>query len=80
MSFSIYFTHHAQEQMIERNISKQRVIECVNAPDKDNTKNGITIFKKRTNGYVLIVISEVTNNKIRIITTYKSSKIEKYLS
>lgn len=80
----IIFSNHAINQMEERNISRIRALEAVGNPDKiigqlNKRIRAIKLLKIHEKDYLLIVIFEKTELEIKIITTFITSKISKYL-
>jgi len=76
----IKFTKHALERMKIRGISKEEIIEIINNPDKLTQDNqGNIIAQKLKKGYLFRVFYYKKENSNFVITTYKTSKFEKYL-
>ena len=82
MARRIRYTKHAIERMIERGITKEQVEDCIKNPTNiTHDKYCNKIFQKLIDHKKLLcVIIKYENNDIKIITTYKTSKIPKYIS
>lgn len=78
---NITFTKHALVQLRIRAISQAEVRLALISPDKiiKQTNSRYRAIKKIERRYVLVVIFEQGDNKIEIITAFKTSKINKYL-
>jgi len=78
---SIKFTKHALQRMKARNISKDEIIEAIKYPDNllnDSYKNQIAHKVKKK--YLLRVFYYLEGNSKIVITAYKTTKIDKYIS
>ncbi len=72
----VVFTKHALERIKERNIKFEDIEKTLRYYDKIIDNKHI----KKINSYVLIVVVSKENKRvIKIITAFKSSKINKYL-
>ena len=76
---NIIFTKHALERIKERKIKIEIVIDTLRSPDKTFKNKETTKYVKKINSKVIVVIASLKNNSIKIITVFKSSKINKYL-
>lgn len=81
----IIFSDHAIYQMKERNIKEKLVKLALRNPDKtvfqpNFRKRILKRFRYRNRNYLLIVIYEEQHSTIKIITTFITSKIKKYLN
>ena len=65
----ISFTRHAIKRIEERGIYLKEVAECIFFPDK---------VRKDLNNKLLILVCIVTDERCKIITAIKTSKIDKY--
>jgi len=65
--------------MKETGISKGKVEQCLDSPDKP-IQNGEMRFVKEINQKVLAVIYKVEKGDKLVMTAFVSSKISKYLS
>ncbi len=78
---NIIYTMHALEKMRQRNIVKEKKIErCIERPDKLEELEDLYRCIKRLNDRLLITIYKKLDDKIVIITAFKTSKTRKYLS
>jgi len=78
---AIKFTKHALQRMKARNISKDEIIEAINYPDNllnDSYKNKIAQKVKKK--YLLRVFYYLEGDSKIVITAYKTTKIDKYIS
>ncbi|MBI2607935.1 MAG: DUF4258 domain-containing protein [Candidatus Doudnabacteria bacterium] len=80
----IALSHHAHYQIKERKLSIQKVKAVVLSPDKvtkqpDNRFLAYKLVKRSDKDYLLIVIYEQTNSRLKIVTTFLTSKLRKYL-
>lgn len=74
----ITFTKHALEQMKNRNISNEEVINTLNHPDKIvHDKFNNLIGQKIVGIYLIRVVYREEDTKI-VITAYRTSKISKF--
>ena len=76
----IKFTRHALQQMQNRGIKKEEVTQTINDPEKlgKNSENNI-IAQRMFEGKLLRVFYRVEEKDKIVITTYKTSKLEKYI-
>ncbi|MEK6854636.1 MAG: DUF4258 domain-containing protein [Nanoarchaeota archaeon] len=65
----IEFTKHAREQMKERNISEEEVIETIKSAKKTQKIDDIHYARKNT-GRAVIEVVYVRENYIKVITVY----------
>ena len=77
----IFFTKHALERLRQRNISQSEITQIdetnfIKNENKDDFGNLILQIKEEN--YLLRVFYKIDNNKIIIITAYKTTKFEKY--
>jgi hypothetical protein len=70
----IEFTAHAKEMLIERNISREYVYLAINEPRNiEKKEDGTTHYLKsikENEGRVLRVVTESTNQIIKVITLF----------
>lgn len=84
MHYEIFFTNHALYQMKERGISKSEIVLTVSNPDKTITQpqekfQAIKLIKRNNKKYLLVVIYRKSNSFKKIITSFLTTKINKYL-
>ena len=76
----IIFTKHFLERIEQRNLDLKIIKDVLNnqsiEPITDATGNFIK--QKRLNGYLLRVIYRLVNHNMIVISSYKTSKIDKY--
>ncbi len=76
---AIIFTRHALQQMKFRKINKVEINTTLNNPDKTSRdKFGNFIAQKKHGNYLLRVVYLPEKDAKRIITAYKTSKLNKY--
>ena len=81
---SISFSDHALFQMSERGISKQVVLRCLSAPEKITQQRlyryrAMKILEKGKKDYLLVVVYDLREKQIEVVTVLITSKIQKYL-
>ncbi|MBU4298647.1 DUF4258 domain-containing protein [Patescibacteria group bacterium] len=75
---------HAQKRMTERSIPEKLIKESLRNPTKIlyDTQNRLLIkklYKKHGKERLLLIVGEMINNKLEIITVIDTSKVQKYL-
>ena len=76
----IIYTKHALQQMRGRKINKSDIIDTINNPDKKmNDKFVNQIVQKVFGKYLLRIFYLTEGDQKRVLTTYKTSKIDKYI-
>ena len=80
----ITFSRHALNQMGERGINQNEIIETIRSPEytsKQDTKRTRAVKRLRRNGkeYLLVVIYRSHPQGIKVVTVFITSKIHKYL-
>ncbi|WP_148678869.1 DUF4258 domain-containing protein [Aeropyrum pernix] len=75
----IFYTLHALERLRQRGITREQVEQCLREPDKIEELEGLYRCIKRLNDKVLVTIYKEFQDRIMIITAFKTSKIKKYL-
>jgi hypothetical protein len=75
---------HAQEELVERNIPLQVLELVLNQPEQVVEEDNLKVYQGRfeaTNGKTYLLRAYVNDrvNPIRVVTVYKTSKINKYL-
>ncbi len=79
----IIFSNHALERMRSRNIERKEVEDGINNPDSIKEEEGKIIFQivlKRTEkSFLLRIFVNKTGDLFKVVTVYKTSKMEKYL-
>jgi hypothetical protein len=58
---------------------KEEIIQCIEKPDKLDELEDLYRCIKRLNDKVLVTVYRKSEDKIIIITAFKTSKIRKYL-
>ena len=75
----IKFTKHALERMRIRGITKEEIIDVITNPEKEiNDSQGNIIAYNIKKKYLLRVFYYIEEDSKIVITTYKTSKIDKY--
>ena len=75
----IKFTRHSLQQMQNRGIKKEEVLETLNNPEKLGKNSGNNLIAQKSFGEKLLrVFYRVEDEDKIIITAYKTSKLEKY--
>lgn len=81
----IRISKHAQEQMDERGISEEMVLEIIASPQQsipDGTEKmiyqSIKYFEKDNKEFLVRVFVNIIKQPNLVITVYRTSKIEKY--
>ncbi len=81
----IQFSKHAKEQMIERGISDNVVLDVVQNPGQQIQEGqekviyqGIRYFDVEERNFLVRVFVNIIKEPNLIITVYRTSKIEKY--
>ena len=74
---------HAQEGLVERNISLQLLQLVLDTPEQIFEESGLKVYQSRypaDNGktYLLRIFVNDRVNPVRVVTVYKTSKISKY--
>lgn len=75
---------HARKRIRERSIPEQLIKESLQNPTKIlyDAQNRILInklYKKHGKERLLLIVGEMINNKLEIITVIDTSKVQKYL-
>jgi len=76
-------TKHAREEMLRRQISEEEVKKTLATPEqiqmvRENRKVYQSRFIVNSKSYLLRIIVDVDRNPPRVITVYRTSKIDKY--
>lgn len=84
MKPAVIFSKHAIFQMKERNISEIKVIAALRNPDqiialKASKFQAVKMTKRKGKKFLLVVIFRKVNSSPKVITTFLTSKIDKYL-
>lgn len=66
----IIFSEHSEESMIERNISREEILETIMYPDKLTKKYGTYYYQKKLARGILEIPCEKKESIIKIITLY----------
>lgn len=76
----VEFSRHALEQMRVRGISRHSVIEALEHPDKVIYDDGTATYQRieEDGMYLLRVILNLNIDPPKVITLYRTSKINKY--
>lgn len=76
------FTRHALEQMKRRSITKELVMKALSKPVSRNSDEGLSIFhyiyNENNKRFLLRIFVNETVTPEKIVTVYKTSKINKY--
>ncbi len=67
---NIYFTIHAEERIVKRNLTKEDIIDAIRHPDKTYKKYDRYYFQKRLQRGMIEVSCEKTEKHIKVITIY----------
>lgn len=76
----LVFTKHAREAIVKRELDAELILNAILAPDElfwDRRSGCMVAIKK--DDLALIVVYEVTNEKFRVVTAFKSSKLVKLI-
>ena len=83
----IIFSQHALERMRERGISKELVKKAIRLPDKTERSainpsrfliKKLYFNEKLQKDHLLLIISEIKQDLIKVVTIVDTSKISKY--
>ena len=77
----IQFSLYARDQIEERDLSLEQVMDAVTNPDQVVESGARRVAQKRMpepGGYLLRVIYEEEAERVTAVTAYKTSKIAKY--
>ena len=66
----IIFTIHAEDQIRERGLSKQEVIDSIKRPDNIIKKHNKYYYQNRLNGGTIEIVCERIENNIKVVTVY----------
>jgi hypothetical protein len=76
------FTKHASDQMLNRSITVQQVLDVLENPQQVVEQSDYTVYqsiiKFGNKDYLVRVFLNVIVSPFRVITVYKTSKIDKY--
>ena len=76
------FSKHAKEQMKRRNIEETEIQETLKNPEQIIKQETYYIYQsimtKKNKKYLLRVFINVDEKPVKIITCYKTTKIDKY--
>ncbi len=80
---TIYYTSHANKVLSKRGIEEQKVEELLGSPPqivegKGETKIAQGIYHRNNKEFLLRVVYKEEGGIIKVITSYWTSKIEKY--
>ncbi|MBO3842099.1 MAG: DUF4258 domain-containing protein [Candidatus Brockarchaeota archaeon] len=76
----IIYTMHALERIRQRKIPFEDILKCIESPGRVIVEHGMSKNIMKTNNNVLIVVLRREDDNIIVITAYRSSRVEKYLS
>ncbi|MDW8034519.1 MAG: DUF4258 domain-containing protein [Nitrososphaerota archaeon] len=76
----ITYTVHALERIRQRKISFEDISRCIESPDRVIVEHDMSKNIMKINNNVLIVVFRREDDNIIVITAYRSSRVEKYLS
>ncbi|MCC5997566.1 MAG: hypothetical protein LM573_00645 [Thermofilum sp.] len=74
----LVFTKHAKEAIVKRELNAESILNAILAPDElfwDRRSGCMVAIKK--DALALIVVYDVTNEKFRAVTAFKSSRLVK---
>jgi len=78
----VTFSRHAREQIEERGLSAEVVMQAVENPEQVVTRGSRQIGQRRVRDaekeYLLRVVYEEHGDRITVVTVYRTSKISKY--
>ena len=66
----VVFTIHAENQIKERGILKQDIIDSIKRPDNIIKKHGKYYYQNRLNGGIIEIVCERMENNIKVVTVY----------
>lgn len=76
------FSNHAKEQMKMRGISLEQIMKVLTQPQQIKTEQGKKIYQAIINfedrNYLVRVFVNVEIEPFKVITVYRTSKIDKY--
>lgn len=80
----ITFSRHARERMAQRNIAEEQILIALDKPDSVTSYNDKTVYQAFITGreektYLLRIFVNENVNPAKVITVYKTSKLDKYL-
>ena len=80
----IVFSKHSRNQMVERNISEDKIISALSSPDKTIAQSqgkfqAVKLTKKNGKKYLIVAVYRRINSTKRVITAFLTTKIKKYL-
>ena len=83
MEIRIHYSRHALEQIHERNISQKMIRETLLNPEqivirKNKRKIAQRVYDIKEKKFLLRVIFTEKKNYMEVITTYLTTKIDKY--
>ena len=76
----IIYSKHSLERMHQRSINKETVESTILKPDKTQHKVEEKVAIKKIDESAVIVAFQEMDDVIFVITTYKSSKISRYIT
>ena len=81
-TFNIVFTSHAIESLLKRSIKEETVLNALDSPDKIllDVETKYLIFIKKLDSQSIIVVCDIEEETYKVVTAYKSSRVEKILS
>ena len=81
MAEEITFIKHAENMLIKRNLSKETVINTLKSPSKTylGTRTSHLIAIKEENDTTLVVVYDLINKRVEIITAFRTSKITRLI-
>lgn len=80
----ITFSRHARERMAQRNISEEQILKAIDNPDSVTSYSDKTVYQafisdKDEKTWLLRIFVNENVNPAKVITVYKTSKLDKYL-
>ena len=76
----LLFTKHAKNVIVKRKLDEPLIFNAVSAPDEvflDRPSNLMVAIKR--DGLALIVVYDVLNDRLEVVTAFKTSKLAKLI-
>ncbi len=77
----IVFTKHAMDRIKERDILLIEIVDCLACSDRIVEDENLIVFMKKqeTEEKLLVLICSMEEERCKIVTVFKTSKIKKFL-
>ncbi len=77
----IVFTKHAEVMMVKRGLSKESVINVLEAPSKRylDTRSGYLIAIKNQDNTAIVVVYDLVEEHIEVVTAFKVSEVDRLI-